>query len=230
MAVFAESSLAHHGLPMENNGGEDRMRRNWWGKGARAVARTCILVVAPVLWIGGCALQEALVPRELLRNGSFSEGGVNWGIVGDFWVGANPAAFPDYRTPPEYAAGGVDLAGRPKNKAEGMLYQTVRIPSGATGLTVSFWYNVTSEEPRGAMPADRMLVVFLDAAGEQIIGLVRELSNTEQAFLGDYRPVTQTVPVDSALRGQTVRFAFVAWTDEDRPTVFRIDDVSVKWE
>ncbi|MCR4392626.1 MAG: hypothetical protein NUV94_07730 [Candidatus Acetothermia bacterium] len=197
---------------------------------ARFLVAGCILIGMPLLCATGCSWDELFVPQELLQNGSFSEGGVNWGVVGDFWVGANPSSFPDYRTQPGYAMGGVDLSGRPKNTAEGMLYQVITIPGGATRLTVSFWHNITSEEPRDTAPLDRMLIVLVDATGTEIVGLIGELSNTAQTYRGDYRFVTQTVPLNPGLPGQSVRFAFVVWTDETRPTVFRIDDVSLKWE
>lgn len=155
--------------------------------------------------------------RELVVNGSFSSGSSGWTLVGDFWAGTN---YSHYRTSPGYAAGGVTSAGQPENSAVGWMYQNVTIPSGATSATLSFYYNITSQETSAH---DFLNVTIQDSAGHYL-GSVRLLSNRDQASLGVYRRVSADV---TSYRGQTIRVNFLATTNDNNPTVFRIDDVSL---
>jgi hypothetical protein len=156
---------------------------------------------------------------ERLTNGSFSQGTSGWTLVGDFWAGTNLS---NYRTSPGYAAGGVDSVGRPQNSAVGWMYQTVAIPSGATSATLSFYYNITSQET-SSTGHDVLNVTIQDSAGHYL-GSVRLLSNRDQASLGTYRRVSADV---TSYKGQTIRVNFLATTNATNSTVFRIDDVSL---
>jgi PKD repeat protein len=156
---------------------------------------------------------------ERLTNGSFSQGTSGWTLVGDFWAGTNLS---NYRTSPGYAAGGVDSVGRPQNSAVGWMYQAVTIPSGATSATLSFYYNITSQET-SSTGHDVLNVTIQDSAGHYLKA-VKILSNRDQASLGTYRRVSADV---TSYKGQTIRVNFLATTNDTNPTVFRIDDVSL---
>jgi len=156
---------------------------------------------------------------ERLTNGSFSSGTSGWTLVGDFWAGTNLS---NYHTSPGYAAGGVNSAGSPKNNAIGWMYQTVTIPSGATSVTLSFWYNITSEE-LGSTAYDVLNVTIQNSAGNYL-ATVAVLSNLNKSSLGSYNKVTFDA---TSYKGQTIRVNFLATTDEFVYTVFRIDDVSL---
>lgn len=164
-------------------------------------------------------------PRELIVNGSFTSGDSGWTRLGDFWAGADPTNYPNFRTPPGYAAGGVDWTGKPKNNAVGVLYQTVTIPAGATRATLSSWYNVTSEERY--LTAPDVLFVSINDSNGNVLEVLGTLTNLDQLVSGsprDYRQLSYDV---TRFRGQTVQVCFAVKSDPSNPTVFRIDDVSL---
>jgi len=155
---------------------------------------------------------------ERLTNGSFSSGTSGWTLVGDFWAGTN---FSNYRTPPGYAAGGVNSEGLPINNAAGWMYQTVTIPSGATSATLSFWYNITSYNP-GPNKVDFLTVYVSDSGGNWLDWII--YSNLDRTYLGDYKKKTFDL---TAHKGKTVTIKFLATSDYSNTTTFRIDDVSL---
>jgi hypothetical protein len=174
---------------------------------------------SPVATTFTTQVTQPSTPTERLTNGSFSSGTSGWTLVSDFWAGTN---FSNYRTPPGYAAGGVDSVGRAENSAVGWMYQAVTIPSGATSATLSFYYNITSQET-SSTGHDVLNVTIQDSAGHYL-GSVRLLSNRDQASLGTYRRVSADV---TSYKGQTIRVNFLATTNATNSTVFRIDDVSL---
>ena len=155
---------------------------------------------------------------ERITNGSFSSGTSGWTLVGDFWAGTN---FSNYRTPPGYAAGGVNNEGLPINNAAGWMYQTVTIPSGATSAILSFWYNITSYNP-GPNKVDFLTVYVSDSGGNWLDWII--YSNLDCTYLGDYKKKTFDL---TAHKGKTVTIKFLATSDYSNTTTFRIDDVSL---
>jgi len=155
---------------------------------------------------------------ERITNGSFSSGTSGWILVGDFWAGTN---FSSYRTPPGYAAGGVNNEGLPINNAAGWMYQTVTIPSGATSAILSFWYNITSYNP-GPNKVDFLTVYVSDSGGNWLDWII--YSNLDRTYLGDYKKKTFDL---TAHKGKTVTIKFLATSDYSNTTTFRIDDVSL---
>jgi len=155
---------------------------------------------------------------ERITNGSFSSGISGWTLVSDFWAGIN---FSSYRTPPGYAAGGVNNEGLPINNAAGWMYQTVTIPSGATSATLSFWYNITSYNP-GPNKVDFLTVYVSDSEGNWLDWII--YSNLNRTDLGDYKKKTFDL---TAHKGKTVTIKFLATSDYSNTTTFRIDDVSL---
>lgn len=158
-------------------------------------------------------------PVERITNGSFSSGTSGWTLVSDFWAGTN---LTNYRTSPGYAAGGVDSNGYAKNNAYGYIYQTVTIPSNATSATLSFWYNITSQES-GSTPYDVLNVTIQSSTGSYL-ATVAVLSNLNKGTLGVYNQKTFDV---TPYKEQTIRVHFLATTDSSNTTIFRIDDVSL---
>jgi len=165
-------------------------------------------------------LNFSSAPVERITNGSFDSGMAGWVLQGsDFWAGTE---LTNYNTPPGYAAGGVDYTGAPKNNADGAIYQTVTIPSNATYATLSFWYNITSDEPE-SVAYDYLYVTIRDSTGN-FLANVATLSNTDKGTLGVYSQKTFDM---TPYIGQTIRVRFGATTDSGYYTVFRIDDVSL---
>ncbi len=168
---------------------------------------------------GGKSVTTSCTPTERITNGSFSSGTSGWTLVGDFWAGTN---LPNYRTSPGYAAGGVDSTGVPKNSAYGYMYQDVPIPSNATSATLSFWYNVTSQDST-TTPYD-VLSLFIEDTSGNILATAATLSNVNQTTLGFYQQASYNV---TSYKGQTIRIFFLATTDASYTSTFRIDDVSL---
>ncbi len=157
---------------------------------------------------------------ERITNGSFSSGTTGWTLWGDFWAGTDVPG--NSRTTPGYAAGGVDSNGYTKDNANGYMYQTVTIPSNATSATLSFWYNITSQEISSS-PYDVLNVTIKNSSGGYL-ATVAVLSNLNKETLGAYSQKTFDV---MPYKGQTIRINFWATTNSSITTVFRIDDVSL---
>jgi murein DD-endopeptidase MepM/ murein hydrolase activator NlpD len=155
-------------------------------------------------------------PTERIINGHFSSGTSGWSKSGDFWIGS--AA--NYRSSPNYAAGGVDSSGYPKNNALGSMYQTITIPSNATSATLSFWYNISSSDSN-TTPYDVLNVTVQNSSGGHLAS-VAIYSNTNAN--GSYTQKTYDL---LSFKGQTIRINFLATSDNVDKTVFRIDDVSL---
>jgi Zn-dependent metalloprotease len=153
--------------------------------------------------------------NELIVNGGF-EGSASP------WVGSGSGYF--YTSNGNYPHGGsgyiylgVD------NNTTGQAYQTVTIPSNATG-TLTFWLNVTSSETTTTQQYDRLFVEVRSTSGA-LLSTLATYSNLNKTSAGNYSQKTLNV---SAYRGQTVRIQFRSTMDVSITTTFRIDDVSLK--
>ncbi|MCX5786026.1 MAG: hypothetical protein NTX59_10085, partial [Elusimicrobia bacterium] len=170
-------------------------------------------VAAFVLFVALCG---QIFATEAITNGSFSSGSSGWTLSGDFWAGTNLS---NYHTSPGYAAGGVDGAGTAKNSANGSMSQQVTIPSGATSVTLTYWYSITTQEIGGS--AYDILSVVVNNAN--IVDTLSNVNNTS----GSYQ---QRSAINlSSYAGQTITLKFAATTDVSNTTVFRIDDVSLTY-
>ena len=152
---------------------------------------------------------------ELLTNGGF-EGSVSPWVktaTGSYW---NASGFPHSGS--GYVTMGYD------NSVTGTMYQTISIPSTASG-SLTYWLNITSEE--GTTTAFDFLFVEVRNTSGTLLRTVASYSNQNKvATSGAY---TQRGAFDlSAYRGQTVRIQFRAVGDSSLHTWFRVDDVSLR--
>jgi hypothetical protein len=151
---------------------------------------------------------------ELLINGGF-EGSASP------WVGSGSGYF--------YSTGGYAHSGAGyiilgvNNNATGQAYQTVTIPSTASGA-FSFWLNVTSSETTRTTQYDRLFVEVRNTSGS-LLSTIATYSNLNKGTAGVYSLKSFNL---AAYRGQTVRIQFRATMDTSLTTSFRIDDVSLK--
>jgi len=149
---------------------------------------------------------------ELLSNGGFEGSASPWALSGDaYWSTGGYA-----RSGTGYLVLGY------YNYASGAAYQTVTIPSSATGA-LTFWLNVTSDE--GTTTAYDYLRVEVRSTGGTLLGTVATYSNRDKTTLGNYSQKSVSL---ASWRGQTVRVQFRVTTDSIYPTSFRLDDVSLK--
>jgi hypothetical protein len=105
----------------------------------------------------------------------------------------------------------------------GQAYQTVTIPSSASGA-FEFWLNVTSSETTTSVQYDKLFVEVRNTAGT-LLSTVATYSNLNKTTAGNYSLKSFSL---AAFRGQTVRIQFRSTMDSSITTTFRVDDVSLK--
>jgi hypothetical protein len=150
---------------------------------------------------------------ELLVNGGFEGSATPWVLSGNaYWSSGGYA----------HGGAGYTVLGY-YNNASGAEYQTVTIPSAATGA-LTFWLNVTSAETTTTTVYDRFYVEVRSTTGT-LLGTLATYSNLDKGTLGVYSQKSVSL---AAWRGQTVRVQFRATTDYLYATSFRVDDVSLR--
>jgi subtilisin family serine protease len=159
-------------------------------------------------------LDAAVAPSELLASGGFEPAVLGWTKSG--------AA--------HFSTGGVERSGvgyaylAKADSAAGSVSQRIALPAG-TSPTLSFWLNVSSDETTATTAADRMFVEIVSSTGKTLATLAT-FSNLDKAPSGTYS--LQDGFDLCAFAGTIVSVRFRATTNAQRPTAFRLDDVSVK--
>ncbi len=139
------------------------------------------------------------------------------------WVGSGTGYF--YIANGNYPHGGTGyIYFGVNNSVSGQSYQTVSIPTTASG-TLSFWLNVTSSETTTSVQYDKLFVEVRNTAGTLLTTLAT-YSNLNKAAAGAYTLRTLTVP--ATYKGQTVRIQFRSTMDSSITSTFRVDDVSLQ--
>ncbi|CAN5567109.1 hypothetical protein BH10ACI1_BH10ACI1_31050 [soil metagenome] len=172
--------------------------------------------------VGSCPTSGTPTPTptpggggELLVNGGFENNASPW-------VGSGTGYF--YVTPGNYPHGGTGyIYFGVNNSVSGQSYQTVTIPSSATG-TLTFWLNVTSSETSTTTAYDRLFVEVRNTSGTLLTTLAT-YSNLNKGTAGVYLQKSLNM---AAYKGQTVRVQFRSTTDVSLATTFRVDDASLK--
>jgi hypothetical protein len=108
------------------------------------------------------------------------------------------------------------------NNVSGQVYQTVTIPSTATG-TLTFWFNCNSSE--GSTTAYDFLYVEVRSTTGTLLQTIATYSNKNKGTAGVYSQKSFSL---ATYKGQTIRVEFRCTTDYSLSTTFRIDDVSLK--
>lgn len=116
-----------------------------------------------------------------------------------------------------------------RNASDGVISQTVSIPSDATSAVLRFWVCVQTAESLTDEPFDLLEIEIRNGAGE-VLATPLTVSNSDAASSENTPGVYfQPETVDlSEFAGQTVTVAFHATNGEELRTTFRIDDVSLK--
>ncbi len=163
---------------------------------------------------------KPVTPTELITNGGFESGALGWTRGGDAWI---TTTLPNPRTGVGYAYFGANASGTPVNNALGTMYQDVSIPSSANTATLTLWTKVTTQETTTTTAFDVLNMAVYRTNGT-FLETIYVVSNLH-ASCGCYFQITKDV---SQFRGQTIRIYFLATSDASLPTVFRIDDVSLR--
>ena len=178
-----------------------------------ALSRTGAMTIAGL----GFAVNQAGTGTgtpELITNGGFESGTAPWTFSGT--AQRSTGSFPHSGV--AYSLMGVS------NSSTGAEFQQISIPSGSSP-SLTFWLNVTSNEATGASIFDRFFVEVRSTTGT-LLATLATFSNQNKGTAGVY---VQRGPYNlSSFAGQTVRIQFRATNDITLPTVFRVDDVSVR--
>lgn len=153
---------------------------------------------------------------ELLVNGGF-EGSASP------WVGSGTGYFYIANGSAPQAGTGYIYFGT-ANSRSGQSYQTVTIPSTATG-TLTFWLNVTSAETTTTTQYDKLFVEVRNTSGTLLATPATYSNLNKTASSTTYSQKTLNL---AAYKGQTVRIQFRSTTDSSLITTFRVDSASLK--
>lgn len=164
---------------------------------------------------GGTPTPTPPTGSELIVNGGFESSASPWVGSGSGYFYIANGASPHGGT--GYIYFGVN------NSVTGQSYQTVSIPSTATG-TMTFWLNVTSSETTTTTQYDKLFVEVRNTSGTLLTTLAT-YSNLNKTTAGNYSQKTFNV---AAYKGQTVRIQFRTTMDSSITSTFRVDDVSVR--
>lgn len=167
------------------------------------------LIVSILISYGGLA-------QNLLSNPGFNSSG-SWSATGYFQYDTR---FSTWHTQYGYAYL-TDFSGLPQNNISGTLSQIFYAPSNTAGLTVSFWYRITTTEPSSALH-DTCGIWLLDQTNSAITYLTI-LTN----FHANSSYQLATIYLPNQATGRSYKLVFAAKNDAQYPTVFRIDDASV---
>ena len=110
------------------------------------------------------------------------------------------------------------------NSVAGQTYQTVSIPTTATG-TLTFWLNVTSAETTTTTQYDKLNVEVRNTAGTLLATAATYSNLNKAAATTTYSQKSVNL---SAYKGQTVRIQFSTTTDSSAITTFRVDDADLR--
>lgn len=171
-----------------------------------------VLVIAlAALAISPARAAGPLACAEQVADGGFEAGGAAWQTtsLGGYSLLSQLL--------PHTGAWGAYLGGY--NNANDELAQVVSLPAGAA-IALRLWWQVTTEET--THPWDTLDATLTPAGGGTAIRLLRLSDNS---VTGSWQQATVDL---SAYAGQTWRLAFRARTDDNRPTDFYLDDVSIE--
>lgn len=156
------------------------------------------------------------VSAELILNGGFENGGAQWAFQS-----GNTGVYSGFsHSGTYYAAGGV------ANNVSGIFYQNLKVPTTNSTANLSFWLNVVSQETTTSAVYDRLSVLVYDYGSQSYIATLANYSNLDRATEGSYSLKGNFNLLPYA--GRNIAIVFSVSTDSILPTVFRVDDVSVR--
>lgn len=174
--------------------------------------------------------------KSQIINSGF-ENSEGWTTTGNFFFGENTNPYSGQ----SYAYTTTDQVGNPGNSLYGELQQCIQLPSNLTAATLKFKYSINTLETNGA---DILIVV---------LSKISNCDSTEDAEDAQSHVLTYDYPgsifgnpisgeidnegiasyesfelnIDESLFGELMLLTFIVVTDEDEPTIFRIDDVEI---
>ncbi len=153
---------------------------------------------------------------ERITNGGFEGSASPWVLSGSSFYTAS-GAFPHSGT------GYVNTGNT--NSNTGIVYQQFAIPTTATTANLTFWLNVSSTETTTTTAFDKLYVEVYNTSGT-LLQTLATYSNLNKSADGVYFQKGGFSLL--SYKGQTIRIRFRGVNGSISPTIFRIDDVSVK--
>lgn len=156
-----------------------------------------------------------LTSQNIISNGDFSSTS-SWNFASNaaIWSNANFA-----RSAPNYAPLPVNTSsGNRIDNGYGEAYQSVSIPANASSGTLTFWASISTNETNNSVAYDKLDVYV---AGSKLI----TLSNIN--WNNGYVQYSLNLTNINSIKGSNVMVSFIGTTDGAKPTIFRIDDVSL---
>ncbi|MBI1929575.1 cadherin-like domain-containing protein, partial [Candidatus Poribacteria bacterium] len=166
-------------------------------------------------------LGSAFAQTELVTNGGFESQSTGWVLSGNFYA--------DSRFTKPHSGAGYAYVSNPDGTSgdnlNGSIYQSVTIPANTTSATLTFWYNITSQETGNT--ANDVLKITIQNSTGSVLATVATYSNLNKDPAAG-NPYYHQKTFDMTLyKGQTVRVHFLGTTNGSLPTTFRIDDVGI---
>jgi lysyl endopeptidase len=177
-------------------------------------ANTGTTRVATLTGFGGQGFQvtQAAGDSNLIQNGDFEQGAT-------FWVQSSIGGYDVITNEAGAHGGNYDAWLGGYHLGVDTLHQDFTIPANSAMATLTFFYQVGTEDTTGVAHDTLNIAIVNPATGANLLTL-GTLSNLNA---GDWR-VTSAIDL-SAFRGQTLRLRFTSQTDSSLLTSFRIDDV-----
>lgn len=158
---------------------------------------------------------------QLVAEPSFENGSGNWWVASPaFYINRSPE-FPNPRTGSYYAFLSRSSGTAGNNLEGGLISQPFTIPQKTSAAELRLWYRISTEET--STSANDKLEVYLVRSSNRLT-LLTTLSNRDQTGTA-YREKRLTVP--TSLFGEQVQIFFRGTTNGTKPTLFRIDDVTL---
>lgn len=174
------------------------------------MVKTGRFILASIFLLYLIVIASAQTRVDLVKNGGFETGQAPWEF-GDTII-----------TRISHSGNNAAALGLIDNEND-TLFQDIFIPQDATNVSLSFWLNIDSDEPRGST-ADVFTVEILDTSN-RLLKTVTRFTSADQQELGVF---TRRGDFSlSEFAGRSIRLLFRGVTDFSDSSTFRVDDVSL---
>jgi len=153
-----------------------------------------------------------------ILNGSFTNGSQNWITQQNFYC--TNSGYSGYRTAPGYAWF-ASSTGQPANSIWGTLTQSFIMPSSFSSASINFYTSITTDEITTTTAYDKMTCTVTDGSTQEVSQITLSNLDASSGYVG------RTIPIPATMAGHTLTLTFYAQNDAAKPTVFRVDDVSL---
>jgi hypothetical protein len=160
---------------------------------------------------------------ELVADPSFEAGNNAWWVASPAFYIDHAPAFPNARTGSYYGFLSTSSGSAGNNLEGGVISPQVTIPANTTSAQLRFWHSVTTQETTTSLIFDKLEAYFVrNGTQTTLLTTVSNLDKSGTQYL------ERIVNVPSSFFGQTIQIFFRGTTDFSNPTVFRMDDVTLK--